>query len=59
MAVQFTKLAGAYVSGTASTRNTEFLKEELGIDEIIDYTKTTIAEYMAPITLLSTSRSTA
>jgi NADPH:quinone reductase-like Zn-dependent oxidoreductase len=47
MAVQFAKLAGAFVAGTASTRNTEFLKEKLGIDEVINYTTTTIAEHMA------------
>lgn len=36
MAVQFAKLAGAYVYGTASEANAAFLKE-LGIDESIDY----------------------
>lgn len=36
MAVQFAKLAGAYVYGTASAINAGFLKE-LGADETIDY----------------------
>jgi NADPH:quinone reductase-like Zn-dependent oxidoreductase len=35
-AVQFAKVKGAYVIGTASAENFEFL-EQLGIDEIIDY----------------------
>lgn len=37
-AVQIAKYFGAYVVGTASTKNHAFLKE-LGIDEAIDYTK--------------------
>lgn len=36
LAVQFAKLAGAYVYGTASASNAVFLKE-LGADEAIDY----------------------
>lgn len=36
-AVQFAKLKGAYVIGTASARHEAFLSE-LGVDEIIDYT---------------------
>jgi len=36
LAVQFAKLAGAYVYGTASEANATFLKE-LGVDETIDY----------------------
>lgn len=35
-AVQFAKMKGAYVVGTASARNESFLKE-LGADEVIDY----------------------
>jgi NADPH:quinone reductase-like Zn-dependent oxidoreductase len=38
-AVQFAKARGAYVIGTASARNHEFLKS-LGVDETIDYTTT-------------------
>lgn len=38
-AVQFAKWKGAYVFGTASGKNLEFLKE-LGVDEPIDYRKT-------------------
>jgi NADPH:quinone reductase-like Zn-dependent oxidoreductase len=45
MAVQFAKLAGAHVSGTSSTRNITFLTN-LGIDEVIDYTRTTIPSYI-------------
>ncbi|SFC01377.1 NADP-dependent oxidoreductase [Spirosoma endophyticum] len=36
LAVQFTKAKGAYVIGTASAYNVDFLKE-LGADEVIDY----------------------
>lgn len=36
LAVQFAKLQGAFVSGTASAKNIEFLKE-LGVDLPIDY----------------------
>ncbi|KAF2825668.1 NAD(P)-binding protein [Ophiobolus disseminans] len=46
MAVQFAKLAGAHVVGTASARNKEYL-QELGIDEVVDYTKVSIEEYVA------------
>jgi len=38
-AVQFAKARGAYVIGTASARNHEFLKS-IGVDEAIDYTTT-------------------
>lgn len=38
IAVQLAKLAGAYVIGTASERNHDFLKS-LGADEVIDYNK--------------------
>lgn len=46
MAVQFAKLAGAFVVGTASARNDAFLRD-LGVDEVVDYTKTSIQEYIA------------
>ena len=39
MAVQLAKVKGAYVIGTASARNADFLRE-LGADEIIDYQTT-------------------
>lgn len=38
LAVQFTKLNGAYVIGTASEKNEKFLKS-LGIDKVINYKK--------------------
>lgn len=38
-AVQFAKWKGAYVIGTASSRNQDFLRE-LGIDQVIDYQQT-------------------
>lgn len=36
LALQFAKACGAYVIGTASAHNTDFLKQ-LGADEVIDY----------------------
>lgn len=39
LAVQLAKVKGAYVIGTASARNADFLRE-LGTDEIIDYQAT-------------------
>src|SRR6266705_1466807 len=38
-AVQFAKAKGAYVIGTASSRNETFLRE-LGVDKMVDYQKT-------------------
>jgi NADPH:quinone reductase-like Zn-dependent oxidoreductase len=38
-AVQFAKQRGAYVIGTASERNLDFVRE-LGADEVVDYTTT-------------------
>ncbi len=42
-AVQIAKWRGAHVTGTASARNTDFLRE-IGVDDIIDYTKTNVAD---------------
>ena len=42
-AVQFAKARGAYVIGTASTRNQAFLRE-LGVDKAVDYQKTRFEE---------------
>ena len=39
LAVQLARSQGAYVSGTASTRNIEFL-HQIGVDQAIDYTTT-------------------
>jgi NADPH:quinone reductase-like Zn-dependent oxidoreductase len=44
-AVQFAKLAGAWVAGTASEKNQAFL-EGLGIDEVVDYRKMSVGEYV-------------
>ncbi len=43
LAAQFAKAKGAYVIGTASARNAEFLRG-LGVDEIIDYKATYFEE---------------
>jgi NADPH:quinone reductase-like Zn-dependent oxidoreductase len=43
MAVQLAKAQGAYVIGTASARNAEFVKD-LGADEVVDYTTTKFEE---------------
>jgi NADPH:quinone reductase-like Zn-dependent oxidoreductase len=45
MAVQFAKLAGAFVAGTASVKNKAYL-EELGADEVVDYTKISMEEWV-------------
>ena len=37
IAIQFAKHLGAYVATTVSTNDKEFVKEELGADEVIDY----------------------
>lgn len=46
MAVQFAKLAGATVYGTASSRNEEFLRE-LGVDGVVNYTKISVKDWIA------------
>jgi len=47
LAVQLAKWRGAYVIGTASARNHDFLRE-LGADEVIDYNSTPIDEALGP-----------
>jgi NADPH:quinone reductase-like Zn-dependent oxidoreductase len=51
LAVQFAKAKGAYVIGTASTHNFDFLKE-LGADEVIDYNKQNFATILKDIDLI-------
>lgn len=48
MAVQLAKVKGAYVIGTASSRNTDFLRP-LGVDEVIDYQSTRFEDVMSDI----------
>ena len=48
MAVQLAKWRGAHVIGTASAHNHAFL-QELGADEVIDYTTTRFEEVVAPV----------
>lgn len=45
MAVQFAKLAGASVYGTASAKNEAYLRE-LGIDGVIDYTRGSVEDWI-------------
>jgi NADPH:quinone reductase-like Zn-dependent oxidoreductase len=51
LAVQFAKAKGAYVIGTASARNFEFLKE-LGSDEVIDYNHQQFEKLLSPVDLI-------
>ncbi|HWZ04264.1 MAG TPA: NADP-dependent oxidoreductase [Mucilaginibacter sp.] len=48
LAVQFAKAKGAYVIGTASQRNFDFLKQ-LGADEVIDYKDKNFARLLRDI----------
>lgn len=48
LAVQLAKWREAYVIGTASSHNAEFLKT-LGVDEFVDYTKGSIVQTMEPV----------
>lgn len=43
LAVQLAKAKGAYVIGTASSHNEDFVKQ-LGVDEFVDYTRQNFAE---------------
>jgi NADPH:quinone reductase-like Zn-dependent oxidoreductase len=51
LAVQLAKDKGAYVIGTASSNNHEFLRE-LGIDEVIDYRTDRFEEAIQPVDLV-------
>jgi NADPH:quinone reductase-like Zn-dependent oxidoreductase len=50
-AVQVAKAKGAYVIGTASARNHEFLKS-LGVDEVIDYNTTRFEDKVKDVDLV-------
>jgi NADPH:quinone reductase-like Zn-dependent oxidoreductase len=54
-AVQFAKWRGAYVIGTTSTANIDFVKE-LGADEVIDYKTTHFEEILKDIDLVLDTR---
>ncbi|KAF2259278.1 NAD(P)-binding protein [Lojkania enalia] len=45
LAVQFARIAGAWVAGTASAKNEVYLKE-VGVDEVVDYTKVSVEEWV-------------
>ena len=47
-AVQFAKVKGAYVIGTASSRNQAFL-HELGVDKTVDYNKTRFEDVVSDV----------
>jgi NADPH:quinone reductase-like Zn-dependent oxidoreductase len=48
IAVQIAKWKGAYVIGTASARNADFLRE-LGADEVVDYHATPFEDVVQPV----------
>jgi NADPH:quinone reductase-like Zn-dependent oxidoreductase len=54
-AIQFAKWKGAYVIGTASGKNTQFL-EELGADEVVDYETTNFSEQLKDIDVVLDTR---
>jgi NADPH:quinone reductase-like Zn-dependent oxidoreductase len=51
LALQFAKAYGAYVIGTASAHNVDFLKE-LGADEVIDYNKQNFEEVLSDMDVI-------
>ncbi len=51
LAVQFAKAKGAYVIGTASAYNFDFLKK-LGVDEVIDYNSQQFEDLLSDIDLV-------
>ena len=50
-AVQFAKAKGAYVIGTASSRNQSFLRE-LGVDKAVDYNKTPFEDVVRDVDMV-------
>lgn len=48
LAVQLAKAKGAYVIGTASSHNEDFVKQ-LGVDEFVDYTRQNFAEVIKDV----------
>jgi NADPH:quinone reductase-like Zn-dependent oxidoreductase len=48
LAAQIAKWKGAYVIGTSSTANVDFVRS-LGVDEVIDYSTTNVEEAVAPV----------
>lgn len=50
-AVQFAKIAGAYIIGTASARNEAFVRG-LGVDEFVDYNTTRFESAVNPVDLV-------
>jgi alcohol dehydrogenase len=47
IAIQLAKHLGAYVATTVSTKDKQFLKEELGADEVIDYKTQTFEDVLS------------
>jgi NADPH:quinone reductase-like Zn-dependent oxidoreductase len=48
IAVQLAKWKGAYVIGTGSTNNVDFLRE-LGVDQVVDYSTTRFEDAVEPV----------
>lgn len=51
LAVQIAKAKGAWVAGTASARNADFVRG-LGVDQFIDYTKVDFTEAIDPVDMV-------